>query len=215
MDVKWSSVFPPSVRISGHGIELREWSDDDVTELVALYDDPEMARWTPVASPFDTGAALAYLFEARTGKAREHKMQLAVTTDGVRPLGEVLLFRSEADARDVELAYGIGAEHRGQGLAGRAVRLIAAHAARELRPRRVVLRIDPGNAASEGVARSCGFALTADPPVLRVSRGREVSLRTWARTRTGDFGRSAANGHVTREREGGGPGLSAGSAAGA
>ncbi|MFJ1969854.1 GNAT family N-acetyltransferase [Streptomyces sp. NPDC087903] len=184
MDVDWSSTLPPSLRVAGHGVELREWSDDDITELVALYDDPEMARWTPVASPFDTGAALAHLVEARVGKAQGRRLQLAVTTDGVRPRGEVLFFRSQADERDVELAYGIGAEHRGQGLAGRAVRLIAGYVARELRPRRVLLRIDPDNAASEGVARSCGFELTEDAPVLRVSRGREVSLRTWALTRT-------------------------------
>jgi RimJ/RimL family protein N-acetyltransferase len=174
-----SFAVASSLRLAGYGIELREWSDDDLPDLLALYDDPEMARWTPVTSPFDSGAALAYLADARAGKAQGRKVQLAITTDGVRPKGEVLLFRSESDRRDLELAYGIGAAHRGQGLAGRAVRLVAGYALRELRPRRVVLCIDADNTASEAVARTCGFELADDTPVRRVSRGREVLLRTW------------------------------------
>ena len=80
----------------------------------------------------------------------------------------------------MEPAYGVGATHRGQGLAGRAVRLVADYAVRELRPWRVVLCIDTGNAASLAVARAAGFAITDDPPVLRASRGRAAMLRTWS-----------------------------------
>ena len=179
MNDNGSFAFPSSLRLEGDGIQLREWADGDVPDLVALYDDPVMARWTPVASPFDTGAALTYLADAWVGQSQGRKLQLAITTDGVRPRGEVLLFRSERDGRDLELAYGVGAAHRGQGLAGRAVRLAAGYAARELRPRRVLLCIDADNAASEAVARACDFELADDAPVRRVSRGREVFLRTW------------------------------------
>ncbi|MER5216398.1 GNAT family N-acetyltransferase [Streptomyces sp. NPDC002838] len=180
MNDNGSFALPPALRLEGYGIRLRAWSDEDLADLVALYDDPEMARWTPVASPFDLVAARTYLAGAREGQAQGRKLQLAITTDGVRPHGEVLLFRGESDARDLELAYGVGAVHRGQGLAGRAVRLVAAHATEQLRPRRVVLCIDAGNAASEAVARSCGFELADDAPVRRRSRGRETILRTWS-----------------------------------
>lgn len=105
---------------------------------------------------------------------------MAITTDGIRPLGEVLLFRSAADTRDVELAYGVGAANRGQGLAGRAVRLISDYVVRELGPRRVVLCIDAENAASRAVARTAGFAITDDPRIRRESRGRTVALQTWS-----------------------------------
>ncbi|MFF7640292.1 GNAT family N-acetyltransferase [Streptomyces canus] len=100
-------------------------------------------------------------------------------TDGVLPRGEILLFRSGSDERDVEPAYGVGPAHRGQGLAGRAVRLAAEYTVREIRPHRVALRIDAANAAGEAVARSCAFELTDEPPVRRVSRGGEAVLRTW------------------------------------
>ncbi|MFC8431084.1 GNAT family N-acetyltransferase [Streptomyces sp. NPDC057253] len=179
MDTNRPFALVPPVRLEGYGVRLRPWTDGDLVDLVALYDDPEMARWTPVASPFDLDAARAYLAGAREGHAEGRKVQLAITTDGILPRGEVLLFRSGSDGRDLELAYGVGPDHRGQGLAGRAVRLAAEHAVREIRPRRVLLCIDPANAASEAVARSCGFELTDEPPVRRTSRGREVVLRTW------------------------------------
>ncbi|MFL5995599.1 MAG: GNAT family N-acetyltransferase [Streptomyces sp.] len=179
MDTNKTFTLVPPARLEGYGVRLREWADADLADLVALYDDPEMARWTPVASPFDLDAARAYLAGAREGQAEGRKIQLAVTTDGLLPRGEVLLFRSGSDERDLELAYGIGPAHRGRGLAGRAVRLAAEYAVREIRPRRVVLCIDAANAASEAVARSCAFELTDEPPVRRVSRGREIVLRTW------------------------------------
>ncbi|MEV1067153.1 GNAT family N-acetyltransferase [Streptomyces sp. NPDC050263] len=181
METNSSFVVPPApLRLDGPGITLREWTDDDLEDLVELYDDPEIARWTPVVSPFDAAAARAYLDRARGSRAEGRTAQLAVTTDGGRPKGEVLLFRSTADERDAELAYGVGAGHRGQGLAGRAVRLITELAVRELRPRRVVLCIERGNVASEAVARACGFALADDAPVARQAKGREVLLRTWS-----------------------------------
>ncbi|MFE6823233.1 GNAT family N-acetyltransferase [Streptomyces sp. NPDC057690] len=181
MQTKGSFVVPPApLRLEGVGITLREWTDDDLDALVEMYDDPEIARWTPVVSPFDARAARVYLDKARASRAEGRTAQLAITTDGGRPRGEVLLFRSASDERDAELAYGVGAEHRGQGLAGRAVRLVAGLALRELRPRRLVLCIEQGNRASEAVAHACGFALADQPPVPRRAKGREVLLRTWS-----------------------------------
>ncbi|MDQ0579119.1 GNAT family N-acetyltransferase [Streptomyces rishiriensis] len=181
METKGSFVVPTApLRLEGAGIVLREWTEDDVDALVEMYDDPEIARWTPVVSPFDSGAARAYLDKARTSRAEGRTAQLAVTTDGGRPRGEVLLFRSGSDERDAELAYGVGAEHRGQGLAARAVRLVTELTLRELRPRRLVLCIEHGNTASEAVAHACGFTLTDELPVTRQAKGREVLLRTWS-----------------------------------
>ncbi|MFJ6015274.1 GNAT family N-acetyltransferase [Streptomyces sp. NPDC092952] len=173
-------ALPPSLRLSGDGIQLREWTESDLSALVELYDDPEMDRWTPVPSPFTSEAARAYLAKARRGPGEGRRnVQLAITTDGGQPCGEILLFRCELDARDVELAYGVGSRHRRQGLASRAVGLMASHASRELGARRVLLRIEPANLPSEAVARATGFRLTDDEPLTREAKGRRVELLTW------------------------------------
>lgn len=66
-------ALPPALRLEGYGIRLRAWSDEGLADLVALYADPEMARWTPVASPFDVVAARTYLAGAREGQAQGRK----------------------------------------------------------------------------------------------------------------------------------------------
>ncbi len=179
MDTQRRLTFPAPLRLEGFGVRLREWHDDDVAALVLVYDDPEVARWTPVVTPFDARAARFYIAAAHGRRAAGRGVQLAITTDGRLPLGEVLVFPSATDERDVELAYGVGPAHRGRGLASAAVRLVTEYAARHTRPRRVVLRIEAGNTASEAVAASTGFVLTGDEPVVRRHKEREAVLRTW------------------------------------
>lgn len=149
--------------------------------MVALFDNPQFARWTPLASPFDMDAARAYLDKSRRERASGRLLQFAVTTDGRTPLGEVLYVRrTDEPVSTVEIAYGIGPEHQGQGLASRAVRLLTGHVQEVLAPERVVLRIAPDNLPSQGVARSAGFRLTDDAPVLRPRReGPDIELMTW------------------------------------
>ncbi|MEX0171439.1 GNAT family N-acetyltransferase [Streptomyces sp. LMG1-1-1.1] len=179
-------VLPSSIRLSGDGILLREWAETDLPALVELYDDPEMDRWTPVPSPFDSTAAGKYLARAHEGREDGRKTaQLAITTDGEQPRGEVLLCRCEFDARDVELAYGVGSRHRRQGLASRAVTLVADYARRQLGARRVLLRIEAGNLRSVAVARTTGFQLTDDKPIEREAKGRQVTLLTWCHENDG------------------------------
>lgn len=155
--------------ITGLGLHLREWLDDDLPAMVKLFDDPDVSRWTPLRSPFDDEAARAYLERARAGRG----LQLAITTDGHTPLGEVLLMVTDGEA---ELAYAVGAVHRGQGLAPRAVRLMTAYAYNTLAVQHIVLRIDPANAASESVARATGFHLTDAAPITRDAAR---NLLTW------------------------------------
>ncbi|MGK5741482.1 GNAT family N-acetyltransferase [Micromonospora sp. URMC 103] len=169
-----------TIRISGLGLHLREWTDDDLPVMVELFDDPDVAQWTPLASPFDLTAARNYLDQARTRRAGGHSIQLAITTNGHTPLGEILLFPTNPTGRtphgrDAELAYAVGSAHRRKGLTSRAVQLMTTYAY-QLGKRRVILRIDPHNAASIAVARAAGFELTGDDPLTRRS---PRPLLTW------------------------------------
>ncbi|MCX6407386.1 MAG: GNAT family N-acetyltransferase [Propionibacteriales bacterium] len=164
--------------VRAEGLVLRSWDLGDVPTMVRLFDTPDIDRWTPLAHPFDEDAATAYVRAAWEGRSTG-TLQLAVTYDGGEPLGEVLLFGTEEDGT-CELAYAVGCEHRGQGLAVRSVRaaLRVAHDAGHVRAR---LRIAVGNRRSEHVALCAGFALTGEPVQHRRRKGRTLSLRTWRR----------------------------------
>ncbi|MEU7886832.1 GNAT family N-acetyltransferase [Microbispora bryophytorum] len=175
-------TVPAHLQLTGSGLILREWDDGDVPAMTELFDDQAVDRWTPLRAPFDQTAARAYLDQARRQRAHGARLQLAITTDGHQPLGEILLFPTGA-GREVELAYAVGAAYRRRHLAVRAVQLITTWAYDTLDATRVILRIPPGNSASAAVARSAGFELTTAPLVTR--DGARDPLRTWLHCRAG------------------------------
>ncbi|MEU8609425.1 GNAT family N-acetyltransferase [Actinoplanes sp. NPDC048791] len=171
--------LPYPIALTGDGISLREWRDEDLDDLVRLLDEPEIARWTPMPSPFDLEAGVAYLKRARQSRASGQRIQLAITVDGTRPVGEVLLFGVDAGVREAELGYLIGAAYRRRGLASTALSLLSGYARSTLGLSRLVLRIDPANTASCAVARRCGYRLTGEPPILQEGPYGPSSLDTW------------------------------------
>lgn len=177
--------FPACVSLSGLGVHLREWTDADLPVMTALFDDPEVARWTPLASPFDLRAARAYLARARQVRAGGRGLHLAITAGGEQARGEVLLYRAGEAGQDAELAYAIGACYRRQRLAVRAVTMMTGYACGTLAVNRVILRVDPANQAGVALAEAAGFSLTAAEPVIRERRGRRETLLTWSRSTTG------------------------------
>lgn len=172
--------LPAAVALSGPGIRLREWSDADLPSLVDLFDEVETARWTPLPSPFDADAAREFLTKARLARAEHRAVQLAVTRDGHEPCGVVMLFLGLDERPDqAELAYAIGAAHRGRALAAKAVRLMTDFAYRVVGVPTVGLRIPPDNVASIGVARAAGFVRGDAPPIVRDRRGSAFALDLW------------------------------------
>ncbi|GAA0951592.1 hypothetical protein GCM10009554_53280 [Kribbella koreensis] len=159
------------VRLAGDGLILREWVEADLPAMVELFDDPAVAYWTPLVTPFDEQAAKAYLEVAQADNGR---IQLAITTDGERPLGEVLLM-----PKTLSVGYSVGSQFRGQGLAVRAVKLITAYAHEVAGMPRVLLEIEAENEASNAVARGAGYELTDAEPTPVTEKGRDLLLYTW------------------------------------
>ncbi|GAB3122529.1 hypothetical protein GCM10027160_41530 [Streptomyces calidiresistens] len=173
--------FPPDVRVVGTNVSLRPWELHDLSHMPALFDDPEVARWTALPSPFDLTAARARIARSHRLAAGGIGLQLAVTLPGEErvPRGEIGLMRDADEPDTAELGYAIGPAHRGMGLASGSLALCAELALRELGFERVILRIDPENAPSLGVARSAGF-VPADAPLFhRPMKGRLHTLVTW------------------------------------
>jgi RimJ/RimL family protein N-acetyltransferase len=171
--------LPYPITLVGAGVRLREWREDDLEDLVALLDEADIARWTPMPSPFDRDAGAAYLSRAQHSRLSGQRIQLAITADGDRPLGEVLLFGLDPGRREAELGYLVGAAYRRRGLASAALTLLSGYARGTLQLTRLLLRIDPGNAASVAVARRCGFWLTDEPPIRQEGPYGPSNLQTW------------------------------------
>ncbi|MGV9993470.1 GNAT family N-acetyltransferase [Streptomyces sp. NPDC003374] len=171
------SSFPERIELSGEGLVLRDWTEADLAAMPALFDDPDIAYWTPIDSPFDEAAARARLDRDRQLRADGTAILLAVTADGGAPLGEAMLRRAP---EGIELGYAIGPAHRGQGLAVRAVRVLAAYAFEQLGARQVILELEAENTASVAVATKAGFRLLDVPLITGEEKGRPFALQTWA-----------------------------------
>jgi len=163
------------LRLSGHGLVLREWAEKDLPAMVVLFNDPDVAYRTPMVSPFDQTAARDYLQLARQARARDQRIHLAITTDGGRPKGEVLLNRSRCS-----IGYIVGAAHRGQRLAVRALQVLTDYVHQVEDMPQVLLEIEPDNHPSAAVARAAGFCPTNKPPQTVEDKGRSYTLLTWA-----------------------------------
>lgn len=172
--------FPERIELSGEGLVLRDWTDADLAAMPKLFDHPDIAHWTPIVSPFDGAAALARLERARQLRAEGTAVLLAITADGGAPLGEVMLRRAP---EGTELGYAVGPAHRGQALAARAVRVMAAYAFEQLDAEQVILELEAENAASVAVATKAGFALLDVPLITGEEKGRPFALQTWGLNR--------------------------------
>jgi len=148
--------------------------------MPALFDHSDIAHWTPIVSPFNEAAARARLDRDRRLRAEGTVILLAITVDGGAPLGEVMLRRAP---EGTELGYAVGPAHRGQGLAARAVRVMAAYAFEQLGAGQVILELEAENAASVAVATKAGFQLLDMPLITGEEKGRPYALQTWGLNR--------------------------------
>ncbi|MEU6495157.1 GNAT family N-acetyltransferase [Streptomyces sp. NPDC046984] len=171
-----ASSFPERIELSGEGLVLRDWTEGDLAAMPELFDHPDVAYWTPIVSPFDEAAGRARLDRDRQLRAEGTAILLAITVDGGAPLGEVMLRRAP---EGTELGYAVGPAHRGQGLAVRAVRVMAAYAFDELEAEQVILELEAGNSASVAVAVKAGFTLLDVPLIRGEEKGRPFALQTW------------------------------------
>ncbi|MFD9457832.1 GNAT family N-acetyltransferase [Streptomyces sp. NPDC059985] len=168
--------FPDRIELTGEGLVLRDWTEADLTAMPELFDHPDIAYWTPIVSPFDDEAARTRLDRARQLRADGTALLLAITVDGGAALGEVMLKRAP---EGTELGYAVGPAHRGQGLAARAVRVMAAYAFEQLDVARVILELESENNSSVGVATRAGFRLLDVPLIKGEEKGRPYVLQTW------------------------------------
>jgi RimJ/RimL family protein N-acetyltransferase len=158
---------------------LRHLTLGDLDELAALYRDPEVRGYFPEGTLTyeETREELEWCIDVYDGRYgyglwatfRRDRDEL-IGRCGLLPWratetseGELMLESADEHPVDgatyeIELAYLLGKEHWGQGLATEAAHAIADHALRALRPPRLICLFDPRNVASRRVAEHVGFA---------------------------------------------------------
>jgi RimJ/RimL family protein N-acetyltransferase len=113
--------------------------------------------------------------ETRKGFAIDHGDDL---------VGFAAYVRLDAEQRQGEIGYVVAPAARGRGLAARAVGVLTHWGFADLGLERIELRIDARNAASEKVARRCGYTHEGTLRNLAFKEGRRSDVAVWSRLRT-------------------------------
>ena len=158
----------PDVPINLSRARLRLWSDRDLVDLVAAWQDPEMHRWMPEApNPYARPAAEAFLQEAAKGATDGTGIYLAIAAEEADRLVGSLTFHSWGP-NHWNVGYWVVPEYRRRRIAVEAL-VKASRWAYSAHPNlaRISLYTMPANTPSQRVAESAGFT-------------REGVLRSWA-----------------------------------
>jgi RimJ/RimL family protein N-acetyltransferase len=147
---------PPDPPLDDGVVALRGWRTSDAPDITRMFQDREALEWTRAPAPYREGDARQWLASLPAMMRRGASLPLAVTdaSDGSL-LGSIEL-RMQPEAR-AELGYVVAAWARGRGVGTRAVRLLARWAFDMLRVQRLEALAQPGNEASQALARRVGF----------------------------------------------------------
>jgi RimJ/RimL family protein N-acetyltransferase len=152
--------------LSDGGITLRALRDTDVPALVAACQDPEIARWTRVPSPYTVEDAKRFVAIAATEAAAGAGLALAIADQHDELIGTVGLM--EIHDGQGEIGYWVGAAARGRGAATRATVLLRDWAHAELGLHTIEVLPHRDNAPSRRVAERAGF--TDSGEIRRIAR---------------------------------------------
>src|SRR4051794_35410450 len=140
-------------------------------------------RWSSLPAAWSDEAARGWIEKLRRRRCAGTAVALAVTVpDEDVPVGNVSLVRFSDDGLSAALGCWLAPAARGRGLATAAARRLCAGGLDEVGLERIELLVEPGNAASIGVAerlgaRSDGARHHPDPP----GRARAARVRADAR----------------------------------
>lgn len=164
-------------------VALREFVSGDVPAVTAACQDPLIARYTVVPSPYRAEHARSWInghpHQRRTGAA----IDLAVVDarQGIL-LGAVGLGDFAWEHDRAEAGFWVAPEARGRGVAARALRLVVGWAlASPLELVRVQLSIDVANTASQTTAQRAGFDREGVLRSFVQVKGRRCDMALYAR----------------------------------
>lgn len=167
-------------------LTIRPWSLDDVPALTEALQDREISRWIPVIPfPYSERDAREYIERTIAPKEEPEAVGYAIKAlDGAALLGQIGLSSIDLRNKTGEVGYWIVSEHRGRGIALRAVRLVSDWVFDQAGLERLELRTLDGNTASERVAIKAGFTREGVLRSIYEVGGRRRDLAVWSLLRS-------------------------------
>ena len=163
----------PEPRLEDSVIALRPMREDDVAAVTAACQDPLIARYTLVPSPYGEDDAREWFRVAEQQRCEGSGLHfVAVDAAGDGVLGSVGINAITWQHRVGQIGYWVAPEARGRGVAMRSVRLLAHWALGDLGLARVEIRVDVENEPSQLVAEAAGFIREAVLRSRAESKGR-------------------------------------------
>ena len=147
--------YPPADRKDGFA--LRPWDVDDASALAAAWADRSIARWLDPPA-VDVDSARDWIAGVEYRRHNAQALDLVIDVDG-DVAGEVGFSSFDARRHAVLVGYWVAAQHRGRGLAGRAVARACTWAVQTVPVRAVLAECAAGNLASHRTAVNAGFDL--------------------------------------------------------
>lgn len=143
--------------IAGLGLRLRPWALSDAASLASACGDPDICRYTTVPPRYTPESAAAWIRRQHERTSDGAGIVLAIEPEPARqPVGMVGLFGLDEPEPAARFGYWIMREHRGNGLASKAVRLVADWAFSQLAIDVIHIDVEPQNTASQRVAQAVG-----------------------------------------------------------
>lgn len=143
--------------IAGSALRLRPWALADAASLESACGDPDICRFTTVPHHYTQEDAAAWIRRQHDRIADGAGYVFAVEPVAVsRPVGMVGLFGLDEPDSAARFGYWIVREHRGAGLASKAVCLVAEWAFGHLDIELIHIDVEPQNQASQRVALAVG-----------------------------------------------------------
>jgi RimJ/RimL family protein N-acetyltransferase len=146
----------PSEPLTDGVVVLDRMGEQDVEAIAVAGSDAEVVRWLPVPVPYTLADAREFLDVQRRAADAGELLNLAVRRVGASALAGSIGASFPGRRGECEIGYWVTPAARGEGLAARAVRVLARHVVTTLPVHRVELLVDPRNLASQRVCAAAG-----------------------------------------------------------
>lgn len=172
----------PALPLSDGVVALRPFGLDDVPAVVEACQDPEIARYTVLPTPYGAKDAFEWIDSHGDLRAAGIGAPFAVVDASTGVLvGSMGLHDIDRRTATGEVGYWLAPPFRGLGFASRALRLLVGFSFASLDLARLELLTDVRNEPSQAVARRAGFVAEGVLRSARLIDGARRDMILWSR----------------------------------